>query len=745
MKMLCKILLFSVILLLLAEYMKAFSNAEGAECTERETQVQCTELAEETQTRQHSKKTYLESYVDTLVQRLRVHAAMYNNIRPDYEAGIFIKGNADFLKRNRLQQYLPYLNRADRNIDNYYAEFIGGVTFTNPNIYNQTLFSISSNKKKFVERHIETIFAPTIRINVYSQYLYGNIYSPLAYKSHKYYKFSLDSIWQDNGITLYKLAFTPKINNFKFVGGYLVASSRNWSIREMKISGGMELMDFTNRVIMGDEFTQSEFLPQKLEIETNARVLGNHLYGKYSSVIRYNKITESHFQRDRGREKYNLSLQYNTRVDTLSTLADGIIKFRDSVALAEIPSAGEADSLAVVKKPGAWEKMGRFFVNDHSLDLKQLGELRISPLVSPILFDFSTSNGISYTQKLKYSKVTPKDRVYSFEPRIGYNFKYKEFYWGLKGEVNYLPRKMSRLFLDIGNGNKIRTDRVMNALQELPFMVFDTASLNLRNFRNAYARVGHRIEVSNGFTIGTNLAVQTYSELDKSDLTLKYPGSRYAGRAQEIAKHTYKSFVPEIELTYTPHQYYYYNGERKVYLYSRYPTFSLNFAKAIKGVLNSTTEYNRIEFDMSHSVNAGPMHRFYYRVGAGLFYDYTDLFFAEFNNLRRNNLPAEWDDDIGGAFHLLTRFKYNEIDKYLRFNARYDAPMLLASSVLRNVKYITKEKLYCNLLFVDTMDPYIEMGYGIGTHIFNVGVFWGGEITKWDTIGVKFTFEIFND
>ena len=57
---------------------------------------------------------------------------------------------------------------------------------------------------------------------------------------------------------------------------------------------------------------------------------------------------------------------------------------------------------------------------------------------------------------------------------------------------------------------------------------------------------------------------------------------------------------------------------------------------------------------------------------------------------------------------------------------------------------ITKERLYCNLLLVDTMSPYVEMGYGIGTNIFNMGVFWGGEVDKWDRIGVKFTFEIFN-
>ena len=158
--------------------------------------------------------------------------------------------------------------------------------------------------------------------------------------------------------------------------------------------------------------------------------------------------------------------------------------------------------------------------------------------------------------------------------------------------------------------------------------------------------------------------------------------------------------------------------------------------------MNSTTEYDRIEFDMNRKRDIGPMHKLFYRIGAGGFFNATDLFFAEFNYLRKNNLPSGWDDDIGGAFHLLNRYQYNEIEKYFRVNVQYDAPILLMSTVLRKIKYITKEKLYCNLLFADTMKPYIEIGYGIGTHLFNVGLFWGGEMNKWDSVGVKFSLEI---
>lgn len=698
------------------------------------------------------KQTYLQRYVDTLVSRLRSQAVIYHNLKPDYEANIFVNGDVDFTKRNRLQQFIPYLNKAAKDINHYNAEFIGGVTFTNPNIYNQTLFTISSNKKKFVERHIDAFLAPNLRMDIYSQFIFGSIYSPLAHKSDKYYNYSLDSIWYQNNATYYKISFTPNINNFKFVSGYLIATNRNWSVREIKFKGGMEFLDYTNTVKMGDEGNPDEFLPKKIQIETNTRVLGNHLNGKYVSSLKYNNVKESHLVRDRGRDKYNLTALYNTKVDTLAALANFIVKFRDSVFLAEnqtsnvedLPVSLE-DTVVTVRKSNSFVKMGKFVVSNHSIDLKQVGELKITPLVSPVLFDYSTRKGLSYTQKLKYSKITEGDRVYKLEPRLGYNFKYRELYWGVKGEVVYSPKKMSRLFIDIGNGNKINTNMVINTLYSLPFMVFDTSRLNLKDFRNSYAKIGHKIEVSNGFTLATNLAFQTYNEIDKSDLTVIFPQSQYVKRSKEIARHTYRSFVPEIELTYTPHQYYYYEGNRKVYLYSRFPTFTLNYAKAIEGVFNSTMSYNRLEFDMNHQVSVGPMHNLYYRIGAGGFFNYSDLFFAEFNYLRKNNLPSDWDDDIGGAFQLLNRYQYNEIERYMRVNLRYDAPFLLASSLLKKVKYVTKEKLYCNFLYANTMNPYVEIGYGIGTYLFNIGVFWGGEVTKWDKVGVKFTFEIFNN
>ena len=689
--------------------------------------------------------------LQTLLDSLRSNAVKYREISPDYEAGIYIKGNVDVLSRGRYNDYIPIFKRLDADKNTYYAEFIGELTFTNPNIFNHSLYSISTNKQRFIDEHIENIVAPSIQLNVYSQYFLGQVYSPLAYLSGRYYNYQLDSTWKEGDTYYYRIAFSPRLANYKFVEGYMVANSGNYSIREIFVEGSFEFIRYSGIVQMGKEGSREEFLPQKISLSTDIRFMGTHLKGEYVSHLRYNKILAHHIaypqnrqngkewqngqnrqqNQKQNRQQYDLSLQYRTQVDTISAIAERIIDYRDSILNAGKSVGLHNDSSTIevhkdssritagrlnIKVPSAFEKMGRFMVRDYSLDLKELGQLHITPLVSPILFDYSSSRGLSYNQKLRLSRVTESDKLYYIEPRLGYNFKYKEVHWGVNGEVYYAPRRMGRIFIDLGNGNKFASRQPQ---------LSDTLGGKPNEFRAIHARAGHKIEVANGLTLSTNLALHQY---------------------RQLRNHTnfYSTFVPEIELQYTPHQYYYMNGERKVYLYSRYPTFTLNFAHSFKNILGSTTKFNKVEFDMQQRVKVGPMHALHYRVGFGLFYDYSDLHFAEFNNLRRNNLPEGWHDDIGGTFHLLTTVKYNEIDKYLRANIKYDAPLILVPSLFRKVKYITKERLYCNMLLVDTMDPYIEMGYGIGTSIFNIGLFWGGEITKWDMVGVKFTFEVFN-
>jgi hypothetical protein len=623
----------------------------------------------------------------------------------------------------------------------------GDIKFTNPNIFNQKIQAVSTNSN-YLRKQVESMLLPHLKTSIYSPYLYHNIYSPLAPKAKKYYKYKLDSQWSHSGITFYRLSFKPLIPCNKLVEGYLIVTDVNWNIRSLFIKGKQELYEFSNYIEMGDLNTTSELLPIKFDVVIDSKMLWNNVIGSYSAVYKYSSIAKCTIKSMRKRDNYDLSLNYNINIDSCKLISHKEFDSIRPINLSERETKilEKIDTITITKTPrkkSTIEQVSQFLVRDISLNFNEYGNLKFSPIISPVLLNYSSRNGISYSQKLHYKRNFKNDKLLSIKPRAGYNFKYKEFYWNVETVFDYASKRMGSFTFDIGDGHKIETSRVIKHLYSLPDNIFDTTKLNLQKFRTSFVKLGHSIEVVNGLTLSVSLAAQNYREIKKSKLDSVSVPILSVDMAREIARHSYTNFVPEISITYTPKQYFYMNGYRKIYLYSNYPTFNLKWAYAIKGVFNSTTKYNRVEFDMQHKINLGPTHLLAYRFGVGAFINYTDLYFADFVNFKRNNHPDGWDDEIGGVFHLLNRNQYNEINQYIRGHVKFDAPFLLVPTLFRRVKYITKERLYLNMLLTKNMSPFVELGYGLGTNYFNVGLFWGGEITKMNQFGVKFTFEAF--
>lgn len=193
-----------------------------------------------------------------------------------------------------------------------------------------------------------------------------------------------------------------------------------------------------------------------------------------------------------------------------------------------------------------------------------------------------------------------------------------------------------------------------------------------------------------------------------------------------------------------PGQYYYMNGKRKVNLYSNYPTFALDYERGIKGVMTSSSLYERIEVDMQHHIPLGLMRDLYYRVGAGAFTNTHELYFVDYVNFSKNNLPVGWHDDVAGVFQLLDSRWFNSANQYVRAHFTYQCPFLLLHHLKKYTRSVINERLYTSMLYVPRLSPYLEIGYGIGTHVFDAGFFANFTQGKFDKVGFKFTFELFN-
>lgn len=377
------------------------------------------------------------------------------------------------------------------------------------------------------------------------------------------------------------------------------------------------------------------------------------------------------------------------------------------------------------------------------------------------LLSYSGKNGLSYRQEFKYNRLFSGDRLLRIVPKLGYNFTQKELYWSVNSDFDYWPRKRAALHINLGNGNRIYSSDVLDDLKAMPDSIFDFNQIHLDYFRDLYFRLRHTWEIVNGLTLDVGLSIHHRTEVDPSNFVFNYP-SMPPTKSTNISsnvlpafpdfdpsvlnkfRHAYNSFAPRISLSWTPGQYYYMDGDRKVNLHSKYPRISVDWERGIGNVLRNSGTFERIEFDFQYNRELSPMRDIYFRLGWGKFTNQKELYFVDFANFTRNNLPVGWNDEIGGVFQLLDRRWYNSSREYVRAHVTYEAPFLLLRHLMKYTQYVLNERLYFNALVVPHLKPYLEVGYGIGTHVFDFGLFASFANWKYQEIGCKFTFELFN-
>jgi hypothetical protein len=270
---------------------------------------------------------------------------------------------------------------------------------------------------------------------------------------------------------------------------------------------------------------------------------------------------------------------------------------------------------------------------------------------------------------------------------------------------------------------------------------------HLDYFKDIYLDFYHRLETVNGLLIKVGATMHWRSLTDRSRLQLAEFIQQAGGgllHNLDLRAH-YNSFAPRLRIEWTPGLYYYMNGRRKMNIGSSMPTFVLDYERGFKGVLGSTDEHERVEFDVMQKIKLNQIRTLGYRAGFGIFTRKDNVYFVDFVNFKRSNIPEDWNDEIGGTFQLLDRQWYNSSRQYWRGHVTYESPFILLRPLNRWLGMIQQERLYGGVLFMPHLNPYVELGYGIGTHIFDVGAFVSSINGKFDTVGFKFTFELFND
>lgn len=145
---------------------------------------------------------------------------------------------------------------------------------------------------------------------------------------------------------------------------------------------------------------------------------------------------------------------------------------------------------------------------------------------------------------------------------------------------------MGAVHIDFGNGNRIYSSDVLDDLKAIPDSVFDFNQIHLDYFYDLYFNFRHSIEIINGLELSVGLSTHRRKAVKSSKLVpLTKSRETLNEDIQNKIRNTYLSFAPRVRLEWTPCLYYYMNGHRKINLRSKYPTFSIDWERGIKGYL----------------------------------------------------------------------------------------------------------------------------------------------------------------
>ena len=688
---------------------------------------------------------------DSILIRVMNAAEKYNDLVESYSAEVYTRSYVETKKKNLLYKYthvIPKFVLHDPHNDTVLIETISNFRFDFPNNYVQDIKHVSgtlTNKKD-----IESIPFKLINVNIYGETTNDeSFFMPLRFSTAKYYRYELTKTFTENNKIYYYFHYTPIYENPKLLEGFFIVERGTWRVIFFRGEGIDIFSDYSFEMTMGNEWI-TNYLPVNFTIYQTTSYLGNVLAARHLASIDYTdiklrKVTEPV-------RSLNISDFYKIRLDSVPVRSDTIFwnthrpiplqAQEKEVMLGYMQRVNEkercrANGDTIMDNKIAQQFAQRMVMNS-SYKYKSM-RLGYSGLLNPLMIGYSTKDGITYRQRLSFNIDLKSNRTVNIYAFAGYMFHRREIFTDLTTTWIYNPFRLSSAAISIGNGtptySSIFVDQIQDSLKNKG-LSFEDISLNY--YKDYYIKLYNTTEITNGLLLQTGIDYHIRKSKNKTT------NLRSTSSEIEPIENMFgikRSFAPFIRLSWTPRQYYRYEGRQKIYVRSSFPTFKLELSRSFQDVLGSTSEYNRIELDINQKIPIGLMNSFQYHLGAGGFINQKTEYFADFVYFAKNNFPETWNDGLGGIFNLLSRDLYNASDSYIQAHIMLETPFL----ILKNISFVSdfadKERVYISQLYTPQIISYTEFGYGIGNRYFNAGIFSSFHKKYFSHIGVRAAFE----
>lgn len=671
------------------------------------------------------------------------------------ESFIYFKFNMQTERHNMATRLIPFVGRMENGRRDYVGESVVKVVTTEPGIVDKREMAFYSTNPYM--RNLRDLYIAGAGLSIYQPTLLRDrMLSPANRRNRAYYSYRIDSLYTDTtGQPVERIRVRPHYPNTQLVDGCLNIEARTGRIVSfsfdmtyntqaihvdgiMGTTGAAALLPAEIRARFDFRFLHNRSVTQLLARYNHQTILP-HRPGRVDSMLRASRHDLTFLNRlnaDTTRTDHDFSYFQTFRPVPLTTAEDSVYRAYQAAEQQKNHRPAESKKQKSFLSGSAEDLL----LGSHYVHLGQRQILKLPPLITPSMAEWSGNKGLSLRTRLRLSRDMNDGCYLRANFHLGYNFRHGEFFWKTPTEWLFSPRHGGRLLFEVGNGNRIYNSKQAEEVRRR--LKSDQRYDSLLEVFNRY-----RFDYYNDYYIKTAIAYEISNGLNLN-AGLVYHVRRLIGWNNEAGQggiaHRYISLAPRLRLEYTPDLYYYMRRGRKVQLFSRWPTFSLEYERGIHGP-HINSQYERWETEANYHLPLYALRSLYLRAGGGLYTKKRNTYFVDYSNFRYNSLPDAWDDEMTGAFEALDRRWYNESRYYVRACAGYESPMLLFARLKPTTRYIKREHIYCNLLCVHALNPYIETGYSVSTHLFDIGAFAGVANHKSVSLGWKFVLRFFED
>ncbi len=676
-----------------------------------------------------------------------------------YSADVYLHQDMYTRRRGPVVRYIPGMLRLERGLHHYTTEAQLRMQLHKEGDMDCRAVAYHSTAR--YQRPDRFGGMGKFNFHIYSSKLFIDcLLNPFSPRNRHFYRYRhLGSFACTDTLPAFeRIAFSRRFQNDQLAEGTVDVDSLSGAVLRFRLQFRYRFQLITVTAEMGNEGYE-RCLPVRMHLTSDFRLFGNRVFEETDVATSYSFRCDLPGQQEQSK-RFDLTDQCLLRIDTAKVItspsyfsairpqrltASLVPDFYVQEAELSHSPADSTDTQQGERKYILSEQTQEVLLSSHKFNLLQNGSAQVTlpPILTPSMVQWGGARGLSLKMRVKFSLNKQPQTLpnrFEFNPSIGYSFKQKQVYWTLPAVLRCLPRVSGLFTAEMGggshsynNGQAEELHRELDGVERFDTLLHIIDSYGFHDYRDLYAQGDFTLSPVPGLNITAGVRYHRRTLINFNRLA-----------ALTGLTHRFNTIGPRIQVEWTPCQYFYRQGNRRIPLYSRYPTFILNYERGYD-ISSGDANFERIESDIRYRLPLYAMRTIYMRAGVGFFLHRGKDCFLDYDFFRFSYVPQGWTDELTGEYQLLNARWYNESHYYVRFTGTYESPMMVLSRIPGLSRIVQKERLYVNLLGVQSLGVYTELGYGISTHLVDLGAFTALRRDRSMSFGCKFVLHFFDN